>query len=94
MLNEDVATRTLTEGVCLLFNGLDLLLLYFGEMIILHGNLLYFIHDKRRIEEKRVEEWLNENARQFSHQKVDQMNEQYLHLPAHHHQAAHHHQGT
>jgi hypothetical protein len=27
-------------------------------------------------------------------QKVTRMNEQYVHLPAHHHQAAHHHQGS
>ena len=93
MRNEDVATRTLTEGLCLLCNGLDLLLLYFGQMIILHGNLLYCIYDKRRIDEKRVEEWLNEDTRQIL-QKVKRMNEQYVHLPAHHHQAAHHHQGS
>ena len=54
MRNEDVATRTLTEGLCLLCNGLDLLLLYFGQMIILHGNLLDCIclDDKRMLKEE------------------------------------------
>jgi len=55
-LNEDGATRTLVKGLYLLCNGLNLLLLYYGQMTILHGNLLDCIrlNKKRRI--KNMEE--------------------------------------
>jgi hypothetical protein len=50
-LNEDGATRTLIKGLYLLCNCLGLLLLYYGQIIILHGNLLdcICVKEKRRI---------------------------------------------
>jgi hypothetical protein len=65
-LNEDGSACTLVKGLYLLCNGIVLLLLlylYYGQMIILHGNLLDCIYNKRRIKEKRIEEqWLNEGG--------------------------------
>jgi hypothetical protein len=48
--NEDGATCTLIKGLYLLHTGLGLsiLLLYYGQMIILHGNILDCIYGKRR----------------------------------------------
>ena len=36
---------------------------YYSQMIILYGNLLDCIYNMRRINEKRIKEWLNEDSR-------------------------------